>query len=80
MFNFCFLFLFLNRQREANRKKAKEFLIEGKLKEAREYYQRAVDITSEMALDLIKVIKRVTRVSDERLAVWLCLESFYDGG
>ncbi|CAN7995132.1 unnamed protein product [Ixodes hexagonus] len=45
-------------QREANRQKAKQFLIEGRIKEARECYQRAVDITPEMALDLIKECRR----------------------
>ncbi|EEC03153.1 exonuclease, putative, partial [Ixodes scapularis] len=45
-------------QRETNRQKAKQFLIEGRIKEARECYQRAVDITPEMALDLIKECRR----------------------
>uniref|UniRef100_T1J9L4 Exonuclease 1 n=1 Tax=Strigamia maritima TaxID=126957 RepID=T1J9L4_STRMM len=51
----------LNRreQRERNKKKAKEFLREGKLKEAREHFQRSVDITSEMALELIKACQKI---------------------
>ncbi|XP_068227346.1 exonuclease 1 isoform X2 [Palaemon carinicauda] len=39
--------------RERNRKKAKELLREGKIKEAKECFQRCVDITSEMAADVI---------------------------
>ncbi|XP_076047031.1 exonuclease 1-like [Oratosquilla oratoria] len=39
--------------REKNRKKAKEFLREGKLREARECYQRCINITSDMAKDVI---------------------------
>ncbi|XP_076314124.1 exonuclease tos isoform X2 [Tachypleus tridentatus] len=44
--------------REKNRKKAKEYLREGKLKEARECFQRSVDITSEMAHELIKACQQ----------------------
>ncbi|XP_047492578.1 exonuclease 1-like [Penaeus chinensis] len=43
--------------REKNRKKAKELLREGKAKEARECFQRCVDITSEMAADTIKACR-----------------------
>ncbi|XP_064489644.1 exonuclease 1-like isoform X2 [Ornithodoros turicata] len=43
--------------REMNRKKAKQFLVEGKIKEARECYQRAVDITPEMAFDVIQACR-----------------------
>lgn len=45
------------RNREKNRKKAKELLREGKAKEARECFQRCVDITSEMAADTIKACR-----------------------
>lgn len=43
--------------REKNRKKAKELLREGKAKEARECFQRCVDITSEMAADTIRACR-----------------------
>ncbi|KAK3875923.1 hypothetical protein Pcinc_019241 [Petrolisthes cinctipes] len=39
--------------RERNRKKAKELLREGRTREARECFQRCVDITSEMAAEVI---------------------------
>lgn len=45
-------------QREINRQKAKQFLIEGKIQEARECYQRAVDVTSAMAHEVIKECRR----------------------
>lgn len=45
------------RNREKNRKKAKELLREGKAKEARECFQRCVDITSEMAADTIRACR-----------------------
>ncbi|XP_013785317.2 exonuclease 1-like [Limulus polyphemus] len=44
--------------REKSRKKAKEYLREGKLKEARECFQRSVDVTSEMAHELIKACRQ----------------------
>ncbi|XP_077494051.1 exonuclease tos [Amblyomma americanum] len=45
-------------QREINRQKAKQFLIEGKIQEARECYQRAVDVTSAMAHEVIKECRK----------------------
>lgn len=44
-------------QRELNKRKAKQFLIEGKIKEARECYQRAVDVTPEMAFEVIQACR-----------------------
>eukprot|EP00088_Acartia_fossae_P004576 TRINITY_DN1196_c0_g1_i1.p1 TRINITY_DN1196_c0_g1~~TRINITY_DN1196_c0_g1_i1.p1 ORF type:complete len:793 (+),score=169.99 TRINITY_DN1196_c0_g1_i1:75-2453(+) len=40
--------------RKANREKAVKLLSEGKAKEARDYFQRCVDITPQMARDVIK--------------------------
>ncbi|KAH6924840.1 hypothetical protein HPB50_025717 [Hyalomma asiaticum] len=45
-------------QREINRQKAKQFLIEGKIQQARECYQRAVDVTSAMAHEVIVECRR----------------------
>lgn len=45
-------------QREINRQKAKQFLIEGKIQQARECYQRAVDVTSTMAHEVIVECRR----------------------
>ncbi|CAL4065400.1 unnamed protein product, partial [Meganyctiphanes norvegica] len=42
-----------SKNRERNRKKAKELLREGKVREARECFQRCVDVTSEMAAEVI---------------------------
>ncbi|KAB7504477.1 Exonuclease 1 [Armadillidium nasatum] len=43
--------------RVKNRRKAKELLREGKIKEARECFQRCVDITSTMAHEVIKACR-----------------------
>ncbi|KAK4287224.1 hypothetical protein Pmani_039699 [Petrolisthes manimaculis] len=43
--------------RERNRKKAKELLREGRTREARECFQRCVDITSEMAAEVIEACR-----------------------
>ncbi|XP_045606109.1 exonuclease 1 [Procambarus clarkii] len=43
--------------RERNRKKAKELLREGKIREAKECFQRCVDVTSEMAADVINACR-----------------------
>jgi exonuclease-1 len=43
------------RKRELNKKKAAQFLREGKRAEARECLQRCIDITPEMALELMNV-------------------------
>ena len=45
------------RNRNKNKQKAKELLREGRLKEAREYFQRCVEVTSEMAYDVIKACR-----------------------
>lgn len=41
--------------REANKEKALELARQGKFAEAREFFTRAVDVTPEMAFQLIKV-------------------------
>ena len=46
---------FTFRRRDIHRKKAKAFLREGKKAEARESLQRCIDVTPEMALQLMKV-------------------------
>ena len=43
------------RRRDMNRKKAAQFLREGKRAEARECLARCVDVTAKMALELMKV-------------------------
>ncbi|XP_042233541.1 exonuclease 1-like isoform X2 [Homarus americanus] len=43
--------------RERNRKKAKELLREGKIREAKECFQRCVDVTSEMAANVINACR-----------------------
>ena len=43
------------RSKEAYRKKAKQFLQVGKRTEARECFQRCIDCTPQMALDVIQV-------------------------
>lgn len=48
---------FTIRNRIKNRRKAKELLREGKIKEARECFQRCVDITSTMAHEVIKACR-----------------------
>lgn len=45
------------RNRERNRKKAKELLREGKANEARECFQRCVEVTSEMASEVIRACR-----------------------
>ena len=43
--------------RKENKEKAVKLLLEGKGREAKEYFQRCVDITPEMALDVIKAAR-----------------------
>jgi len=43
------------RNRVKYRKKAKEFLIQGNVQGARECFQRSTEVTSQMALDVVKV-------------------------
>lgn len=53
-FKVYFLCVSSNRDREAAREQANEFLRQGNFNEARKYQQRCVDVTHEMALQLIK--------------------------
>jgi hypothetical protein len=49
---------FLIRNREDNKRKGMAFLREGNLKAANECFQRAVEVTTEMAIRLIRVSER----------------------
>ncbi|KAG8197493.1 hypothetical protein JTE90_007232 [Oedothorax gibbosus] len=44
--------------REKTRQKGKELLCEGRIKEAREYFQRCVDVTPDMAREVIEACRR----------------------
>ncbi|GFW53235.1 exonuclease 1 [Trichonephila clavipes] len=48
----------LGQNREKTRQRGKELLCEGKIKEARECFQRCVDVTPEMAKEVIEACKR----------------------
>lgn len=47
----------VSRSKDAYKKKAAQFLMEGKRTEARECFQRSIDCTPQMALDVIQVEK-----------------------
>jgi hypothetical protein len=48
-------FILVSRRRETNRKKAAQLLREGKRAEARDCLARCIDITPQMALELMNV-------------------------
>ena len=50
------MFLFYLRRRDVNRKKAAQLLREGNRSGARECLQKSIDITAEMALQVMKVV------------------------
>lgn len=54
MFQYCFIYV-PYRHREANLRKGRQLLREGKLSEARDCFTRCVNITPVMAHNLIKV-------------------------
>ena len=45
------------RNRDKNRKKAKELLRQGKAREALEHFRRCVEVTSEMAFEVISACR-----------------------
>ena len=50
-------YCFLRRQREKNKVQAMEHLRQGNISTANQNFQRCVDVTSAMALELIKVCR-----------------------